>query len=115
MINVNPTEADYIATAIIDNDNFNVTNPTHKFRIIVRKVEKPTDIEMQYEGVTVKATDSRYYRATVNEYNVCGNYDLTVELLDKVNTTWEDGTTTDIHINFTLNAIDITDKELVAV
>ena len=67
-------------------------------------VEKPTAIQTEYSAIlqTVYA-DNNAYTATNNAQTVVGTYNVEIQLNDKTNYAWADGTMDDLVVVWNIN------------
>ena len=83
----------YIATATIDNLDYEIKNNTQEFEIITKVVEIPEKIIREYTDDFINPVDfTTLY--TSNMYKDVGEYTITITLVDKDNYVFENGLTT---------------------
>lgn len=96
----------YYLFAVVQGSNnyFEATSPIVAFEVKKCLVEKPTAIQTEYSAnlQTVYA-DNNAYTATNNTQTVVGTYDVEIQLNDKTNYAWADGTMDDLVVVWNIN------------
>ncbi|MBQ8749698.1 MAG: hypothetical protein IJZ29_04460 [Clostridia bacterium] len=83
----------------------------------IQSIAKPTvSGSLTYNGTeqTANIVENSAYTITGNKATNAGSYMATVSLVDKETTAWADGTTTDLSINWTINARNISNAVISA-
>jgi len=103
------TNADTYTLTITAKANTNfIGSATKSFAIAQKEITRPA----QAEAVTYNSADQTYGVAATAEYTVTGSvqknanesgYDVTIALVDKLNTKWDDGTTDHLIHKFVIN------------
>ena len=108
----------YIATAVLDNDNYFVKATTRElpFSIIRRIVTIPSNMSVTYTGYVINPITSTFYHMVYDgEVKVAKTYNIQVALTDNENYIWSDETTTNKPVTLVVNPKDINDKTEITV
>lgn len=117
-IEVNSLATPYIASAVVDNENYIIVNDTCEFNIVKYVVEVFESDELTYsaEAYTIKSSDYYQTSITVNgeatsEIKNVGTYTVEFTLNDTANYVWSTGNSVSYTIQIVIVKANISDVE----